>query len=235
MAETVRDLVKGALRLLGAVDANSPLTANEAEDGRAVLNQMLEAMSTEGLVVYTVKKETFDLVGGTGSYTMGPSGTWNTQRPVRIDSAKYLVGTEEYDLDILTDQEWQAIDDRTLGGFPEAIHNSGASPLAVISVYPVPSASEKLVLYTWQQLTEYASVNDLVQLPAGYRHMLRFNLAVELAPEWGIEPSQIVYQTAQKSKGDIKRINYQPIYLECDDAILGTPRWGSRSDFLGGL
>ena len=220
---TVRDLIKGALRLIGAVDADSALTANEAADGMEALNGLVGSLANDELLVYTINKETFNVTGGTATYTLGPSGAWNTTRPVRIDAAKYLVGDDEFDLHICTDQEWQSIENRAVSGFPEFLHNSDAFPLSTVSLWPVPSASDQVVLFTWKQIGAFSAVTDVISLPPGYERMLRYNLAIELAPEYSKEPSGAVVSIARESKAELKRINAEPIYLECDDALLG--RW----------
>jgi hypothetical protein len=50
---------------------------------------------------------------------------------------------------------------------------------------PVPSAADTLVLYTWQQLSRFAATSDTFDLPPGYARAIRYNLALELAPEYG--------------------------------------------------
>lgn len=232
---TVRDLIAGALRLIGAVDADAPLTANEASDGLSALNGLIGSLNTDGLLVYTVLEEEFTLTGGQGAYTMGPSGNFNTTRPVRIDDAKYKVGDQEYPIHILNDQEWQqGIDLRTLGGIPEYLYNDNAFPLATVNIWPVPSSAEKLVLWSWKAITAFTAVTDVLSLPPGYERMLRYNLAIELAPEFSREPSGTVKKNAAESLADIKRLNIQPIYLACDDALLVPSIYGSMSAFLGG-
>ncbi|MEN6336027.1 MAG: hypothetical protein ABFE01_17375 [Phycisphaerales bacterium] len=231
---TVRDLISGALRLIGAVDAYSPLAENEASDGLEALNGLIGSLSLDGLVVYSVTKEDFNLVAGTGTYTMGPGGTFNSVRPVRIETAKYKVGDQEYDLHILNDQENQGIDLRTLGGFPEYLYSDNAFPLASITLWPVPSVAEKVTLWSWKPITAFTAVTDVISLPPGYERMLKYNLALEQAPEYAKEPPASVVAIARESKAAIQRMNIQPVYLECDSALLAGNRRSSMSDFLGG-
>ena len=57
------------------------------------------------------------------------------------------------------------------------------------------------------QLTEVDSVATDIYFPPGYLRAFRFNLAMELAPEFGVEPSPQVTRIAMTSKRNIKRIN----------------------------
>jgi hypothetical protein len=43
--------------------------------------------------------------------------------------------------------------------------------------------------------------------PPGYLRAFRYNLACEMAPEFGVEPSSQVRRLAMASKRNIKRIN----------------------------
>jgi hypothetical protein len=49
--------------------------------------------------------------------------------------------------------------------------------------------------------------------------MLRYNLAIELAPEYGKEPSETTLGIAIQSKAKIKRMNSKPLYLKTDSAL----------------
>jgi hypothetical protein len=56
-------------------------------------------------------------------------------------------------------------------------------------------------------LTEPATLATELYFPPGYMRAFRYNLACELAPEFGVEPSQQVSRIAMYSKRNIKRIN----------------------------
>ena len=58
-----------------------------------------------------------------------------------------------------------------------------------------------------QELTQPATLATNIVLPPGYQRAFRYNLACELAPEFGVEPSRQVQRIAMSSKRNIKRIN----------------------------
>lgn len=58
-----------------------------------------------------------------------------------------------------------------------------------------------------QELSEPATLDTTLAFPPGYLRAFRYNLAMELAPEFGVEPSPQVQRIAMTSKRNLKRIN----------------------------
>jgi hypothetical protein len=58
-----------------------------------------------------------------------------------------------------------------------------------------------------QRLLDPASLSTEILMPPGYLRAFRYNLALELAPEFGVEPAPDVRRVAMYSKRNLKRIN----------------------------
>jgi hypothetical protein len=58
-----------------------------------------------------------------------------------------------------------------------------------------------------EKLTEVANLSTVLYYPPGYLRAFTYNLAMEIAPEFGVEPSPQVKRIAMTSKRDLKRIN----------------------------
>jgi hypothetical protein len=58
-----------------------------------------------------------------------------------------------------------------------------------------------------QELTQPALLNTELFFPPGYMRAFAYNLAMEIAPEFGVEPSPQVQRIAMTSKRNLKRIN----------------------------
>jgi hypothetical protein len=84
---TAGELIKSSLRLIGAIGTSEVPTADEFTDALNALNDLLETWSTQNLAVYGSADVTFNTVAGTATYTIGPTGAWVTDRPVRINDA----------------------------------------------------------------------------------------------------------------------------------------------------
>ena len=81
---TARDMIDSALRLTGVKAPGETATNGEAADALEVWNDLLDALALENLMLYGNENETFNLVANQQSYTIGPSGNFNTKRPVEI-------------------------------------------------------------------------------------------------------------------------------------------------------
>lgn len=222
---TARDLINSAMRLIGVLASGETLSANEASDALVGLNQMVDTWSTENLLIYAKGEEEFPLVAGQQSYTMGPSGNFNTSRPLVIENAyiRTLNGSNTVDLplDVVNQDQWANITNKsTSSSFPRKLFPQGTYPLETILVWPVPSETKTLVLWSWKPLASIATLDSIIDLPPGYAKALRYNVAIEYAPEYGKTPDGLVLVQAAESKAAIKRMNSKPLYLSSDAALL---------------
>ena len=235
MATTALQLITGAMRLLGAVSPGESLTTDEYTDALAVLNDMLDAANADNLTVYANENQTFNLIGGQQDYTIGPAtADFIATRPVAIEFAFVTYNLLDYQLRLLTQQQWNAI---TLKSFSVPIPNSlyyvGEYPLGKIHVWPIPSSAIPITLSVNFQFSELATVAASIAYPPGYKKWLRHQLACELGPEFKIPVPADVKETAALTLASIKDINRQQPVANFDTALTGGQTLG-LAGFLGG-
>lgn len=223
---TGRELITASLRLIGVIASGESLEASEATDGLETLNQLLGSWSNEGLMINAVVREEFALTPSDGSYTMGTGANFSTTRPIEIERAAIENQSStpmiEYPVHICTPEEWAEITDKdTTSEIPTHVYAEGTYPNETINLYPVPTVAHKLVLYSKKELTAIATLDTEISMPPGYDRALKFNLAIDLAPEYGKSVSAEVGMAAQESKAAIKSKNIKPRFLKCDAAITG--------------
>jgi len=73
-----------------------------------------------------------------------------------------------------------------------------------------------------EELTQPATLVTTLAFPPGYLRAFRYNLACELAPEFGVEPSPTVKRIAMTSKRNLKRINNPGDIMGLPYSIVGT-------------
>lgn len=205
MAEA-RDIVKGALRKIAVLGTGSPLDATEAQDALELLNGMLSSWSVEGNLVYTETIETFNLVSGTGSYTIGASGDFNTARPIDIRYMTVKQGNTDYSLYPMSQEQYAKISQKTITTEPDSFYYDAGYPLGTIRFYPVPDG-DSVDIYSVKSLESFASLGTTFAMPEEYRLALEYNLAEMLAPEYEREASPTVRRMAKRTKNAVEAQN----------------------------
>lgn len=218
---TVRDLLESALRKISALGAGESMTAEEAQDGLKLLNQMISSWNTDGATVYTESLDTYNMVAGNDTVTMGSGGDINTTRPVRFLAFNVVYGTVSNPVAERDVVFYSGIIDKQLSGIPEIVWPDYGYPLQTLKFWPVPLSGVTLNIYSEKPLSEYTSVNDAVTLAPGYEMALIYNLAVAWAPEFEKEASPTVQSVANKALANIKRANRvnQNITSDIDNAL----------------
>lgn len=211
MSSTAHDLIRGAMRLIGAVDPGEELTSSEAADGLELLNELQESLSNEGLACYQTLQENFGLSSGVASYTIGSGATFSTPRPLNILSAFLRDSGTDYPLRILTREEYDRIQAKTTSYQPEFLLYTPSVANGVITLYGVPAkayaVTDGLYINSTKQLQQFTGLTTAIVLPAGYKRMLRYALALEIAPEYNRKVPEAVMRIAAESKAVVKRLN----------------------------
>ena len=210
---TANDIIKRALRTIGVLATGENPSAEMANDALDALNDVLAGLSNENLTIYATRSDTVTLDGSL-FYTYGIGGDINNQRPTSISGAYHTdSGGISTCLQIGSYAEYCAITDKTATcDIPSSIFPNMEYPLAAIYIYPI-SSSGTVTILSRVAITAFTALTDTVELPPGYERMLRYALAVELMPEYGIANPQ-VFQMYIDSKADIKRTNTRPALLK---------------------
>lgn len=222
---TVYDLITEAMQEIGALALEETPTAAEAQNGLAALNDMLGMWNTESLMVFGNSVLVFPFVAGQSTYTMGTGGNFNTNRPVRIDSA-YSRDSQGNDYPIEVTENSELYSDITSkyvqSTLPTILYDDGGFPLKNLYYWPVPSSGAySAVLWVWGQILAYSNLTDLISLPPGYVGALKTNLAVKLGPRYGKPISPDLRDLATQTKAQIKRINTVVDEMEVDPVLVG--------------
>jgi hypothetical protein len=88
-------------------------------------------------------------------------------------------------------------------------------------IYPVPTRVLEFHFVSVEQLSRPAILATNLTFPPGYLRAFRYNLACELAPEFGVEPSRQVQRIAMTSKRNLKRINNPDDLMSIPYSIVG--------------
>jgi hypothetical protein len=215
------DLIKSSMRLATILASGETPTADEANDGLKSLNDILENWSLENLAVWQTSDFTANLVVGQAAYTIGPTGNFNTTRPVRIGASYTTVNGSDFPVTQWGLEEYNAVAVKATGGIPERFVYLNEYPLGQIILYPVPAIASTISLNVDRVLSFPVTLATQLAFPPGYEKALRYTLATNLAPEYGVAPPAIVSAIAASSKADIKRANKKSVVAAYDPTLLG--------------
>lgn len=197
---TALGMITSSMKKIKVLTKSETPSADEAADGLASLNGMLSLWSNETLLVYARTWETFTLTPGIGTYTIGTGQALNTARPTAIIEAHVSEGTISHPpMSIKSDEVYNALPDKTSQGLPDILNFDNDFPVAKIRLYRVPVIAYVLNLLSEKPLTSF-TLNQTVSLPPGWEHTIIHNLAVVIAPEFGVDVPPLVAKEAVDSK-----------------------------------
>ena len=233
---TVRELLNGAHRLLGLTSSGNVLPEAVYQDNLPALNQMLDSWTTERLSVFCTQDQVFTWEPNNRVRTLGPTGDflyplatqggdplttenddlivpsgYETQRPVLLEDSTYFRDPStnvSYGIKFINQLQYNNIAVKTVTStFPQVMWVNMTLPNITLSVYPVPTRTLEFHFVSVAPLTSATGLETALLFPPGYLRAFRYNLALELAPEFNTEPASDVRRIAMVSKRNLKRIN----------------------------
>lgn len=126
-------------------------------------------------------------------------------RPVRIFSARFVTADgEEREIWLASRSEYMQMPDKTETG--EAIMVYPDMRTTNIRVHVWPTCDDvkcRIILEAAIPPDDFDAVANNADFPPEWIRALRYNMAVEMAPEWGVEVPPLVLKTAIESKAQI--------------------------------
>ena len=223
---TTADLIYGSLRLVGVLAEGEVPSGETAQDALSAMNEMIQSWNTERLAVFSTQDQVFSWLPGFRSRTLGPSGDFVGNRPVLVDDATYFrdpANGISFGIKIINQQQYDGIAVKTVTStYPQVLWINMTYPNIEMYVYPVPTKLLEWHFVSVEELTQPATLSTDLAFPPGYLRAFRYNLACELAPEFGVEPSRQVQRIAMTSKRNLKRINNPDDIMALPYSIVGT-------------
>ena len=226
MSTTAGDQINGALRLIGQLAEAEVPSAATSEDALATLNQMIDSWNTERLSVFSTQDQVFSWLPGFRTQTLGPTGDFVGNRPILIDDSTYFrdpASGISFGIKLINQQQYDGIAVKSVTStYPQVMWVNMSYPNISMTVYPVPTKVLEWHIVSVQELTTPALLSTPLAFPPGYLRAFKYNLACELAPEFGVEPSPTVQRIAMTSKRNLKRINNPDDIMSIPYSIVAT-------------
>lgn len=202
---TARTIIRRAMQKAGILTKTEVPSSDEANDALESLNDLLSYLSNENLMIYSREEKIFPLVGGKASYTIGPGGDFDTERPMKIASAYVRIGNIDYPLYPYRDTSYDENTSlKSLQALPSQryVYDNGF-PVGTMTLYPVPTSNWNIHIRTEDELANF-TLDEQVNLPPGWTQFLTYKLATMLQPEYGQPIDQNLDFIANQAKAALE-------------------------------
>lgn len=188
-----------SLKQLGILAAGESVQGDELADSLITLEGLLAQWATQKLYVYK-STDVVVLLSNIGSYTVGP---------VFADVTADIQGVA--DKAFLDGEEITLVRDTNNKSNAQVIYSVGV-PNWTFNVL-VTGTELKLKVYS---LPSALIAQDELVVPSNYQRPLILTLATELAPMFGVEPTQMLLLNQRQAVEMLKRSNVTPLYAKND-------------------
>jgi hypothetical protein len=223
---SANDQINRALRLLGVLAEGETPSAAVSQDALMALNQMIDSWNTERLAVFSTQDQVYLWPTSTIKRTLGPTGDFVGNRPVLIDDATYFRDPStnvSFGIKLINQQQYDGIAVKTVTStYPQVLWVNMTYPDIEMYIYPMPTRLLEWHFVSVEELTQPANLSTQILFPPGYLRAFTYNLACEIAPEFGVEPSPQVQRIAMYSKRDLKRINNPDDIMSMPYSLIAT-------------
>lgn len=226
MATTARDQINAALRLIGMLAEGETPSDATSQDALSAMNQMIDSWNTERLAVFSTQDQIVSWLPNTSHHTLGPTGDTVGNRPILVDDASYFKDPQSgisFGIKLINQQQYDGIAVKTVTStYPQVMWVNMTYPDIEMTVYPVPTKVLEFHIVSVEELTQPANLSTDLTFPPGYLRAFKYNLACEIANEFGVEPPPQVLRIAMSSKRNLKRINNPDDIMAMPYSIVAT-------------
>ena len=211
----INTIVEAALRKLGIREISTARWVDALE----AVNQLQYSWGDN--LHNAPTQEYFTLVAGTASYTIGTGGAFDTTRPIKLISAFIRDSSgNDHEVDFMPVDEYDLIHDKDAVGRPTRLYYHPSSTLGKIYFDKAPESAETLYLTSLKPITAYTLTSESFSMPIEYELAFIYNLAIILADEYNMTPSQNIINMANLLLTQIAERNSDPIPLAQFDMAL---------------
>lgn len=197
------DIIKGALRLCGAVALGETPTTDQVTEASEALNMLVKAWAADGMALWARSEYTLPLTLATQSYSIGLGETVDIAKPLKITQA-ILHDTQtnvDIPMRIITRDEYLRLGNKSTVGQPIQIYYDPQRDNGVLYVFPPANSSSvsyKQIKFTYQRpFEDFDTSTDEPDFPQEWFEALKYGLATRLAGEYGIgmdERKQLLFE-----------------------------------------
>jgi len=185
-SQTRDDIIKRALRLIGALAQGESPTTDQVTEAAVALNGLVKAWEADGMPLWAIKERTITLQANTNTYTL------NTPKPLKVIQAWYRNTTSNVDVPmrVITRDEYNRLGNKYSAGTPIQVYYEPRRDDGVLHVFPTPSATDaanvSIHIVYQAPFDDFDQSTDTPDFPQEWYDAVTYGLATRLAPEYGL-------------------------------------------------
>lgn len=239
------NIIKRALRIIGAIDQGATPPTSAVTEAALTLNEIFKEWAADGLHMWRYLDTNVTLVAATQSYSVGESQTVNVAAPLKVvQAARRITDSSNLITDvpliICNKTDWMNIPNKYATGTPTHVwYRQPAAPGTTVAVgtlyfWPIPDANfvssggntGSAVISYMAPLQDFDGSTDNPDVPAYMTNALVWALADQLQYEYGVP----IAERAQISK---KAQMHKAVALSFDQEegslyFQPEPNWGGE-------
>lgn len=195
------DIIKRALRIIGALGQGETPPNEAVTEAAQTLNELTKEWQADGMQLWKYLNTTMTPVASTASYNIGVGATVNTPAPWKIIKAFRRIGTgtsqSDVNITVIPQDEFLDIPNKNMEGTPIYLTYKVPSVdgnVGVITLWPVPDStfvttnSGKIGFSYLKPMDDFDASTNNPDIPSYYANALAWGLADQLAYEYGLGP-----------------------------------------------
>ncbi len=158
---------------------------------------------------------------GTDTMTYTIPGDIPFTRPLRITNGFTRINNLDFYMEVTMsrDRFVEILYKAQPGPWPVCAWYNPTYPYGILNVYMVPGQQAEAHLFV-DTLFSNVKWTDTMQLPPGYARAIKWNLLIELCPQYGFPVTEAIRRNAEQSYRMIKALNAEPAVVSKYDREL---------------
>jgi len=234
------DTINGSLRLIGVLAAGEEASTTEHKDALDRFNGMIDSFNIQNLTVSYMQEKAYHppSIGWTSKITIGSdiNNTFVETAPMSIQSAFFRDASGvDFKMTPMGINEWADMVWKNIVAPPLKYYENYYGHNLSIQFDTVPFSSYTLHLICKVPYVGNYKPTDNIDWDYGFEEMLRYQLAVRLAAEYGVQLRQEVVAIAQGLMHNIKSRNAVKKTLNVDAGLMQSNQRFGYYDIVSGV
>ena len=226
---TVRSIATDALLEIGALAINEAMSAGIGQFMLRRFQQQIDSWQADDLTLSVQQQTPFVLAPNVNTFTIGPGGDLDVQRPVYINGINYVNPGSSPAVEVVMgpmdkdSYRYQTIKGLT-SGLPQQYFYQTSLTTAVgdMFIWPTPTQQITLEIYANLGVQVPVSLDTVMMGPPGYVEAFMYQLALRACTPLGRTPPTLLTSMASDAYTRIKMMNAEPEIMGIDQALVPT-------------